>query len=241
MNFTTWREGNSANRMAGTIDLEDFFKRYTADQIRYAIASNAPETSDSEFTWKDFQHRCNGELLGKCGNLVNRVLVFIQNRCGGQAPSVQNLEAADEEFLRSIQGIGAQAAESFSHFKLRRASQLIMELAQLGNVFFDSKRPWLDAKQEETLPRMRATLSCCLQCLKTLAVISYPIIPATSCRVWEMLGFKDSLEVVGWERALSEKIPEGQKLPPPSILFQRIDDSVIEEEIQKLKSLSAAG
>jgi methionyl-tRNA synthetase len=234
-------EGKQFSKSEGWyIDLEDFFKRYTSDQIRYAIASNAPETSDSEFTWKDFQLRCNGELLGKYGNLVNRVLVFIQNQCQGITPEPQSLESIDQEFLKNIQEIARQAAESYEQFKLRRASQLVMELAQLGNVYFDSKRPWQDAKQEETRGRMRNTLACCLECLNVLALLSFPIIPHTAEQVWKMLGNDQKLEEKGWSRILTEKVPTGKKLSAPTILFQKIEDSQIEEEIQKLKQLSAA-
>lgn len=234
-------EGRQFSKSDGWyIDLEDFFKRYTPDQIRYVIASNAPETSDSEFTWKDFQLRCNGELLGKYGNLVNRVLVFIQNQCQGKAPVATPLETIDQEFLQNIQEIARQAAESYEQFKLRRASQLIMELAQLGNVYFDSKKPWHDAKHDSTRNRMYTTIACCLECLKVLALISFPIIPASAERVWQMLGYPESLQERGWERILSEKMPEGQAIPIPSVLFQKIEDSQIEEEMQKLQKLSAS-
>lgn len=234
-------EGRQFSKSDGWyIDLEDFFKRYTTDQIRYTIASNAPETSDSEFTWKDFQQRCNGELLGKYGNLVNRVLVFIQNQCQGMTPAIQSLEPIDLEFLQNIQNIAQQAAESYEQFKLRRASQLVMELAQIGNVYFDSKRPWQDAKQEETRERMKNTLACCLECLKTLALISFPIIPATAERVWQMLGYQNSIQKMGWAQILSEKVPANQLLSAPTILFQRIEDSQIEEEIHKLQQLSSS-
>jgi methionyl-tRNA synthetase len=234
-------EGRQFSKSDGWyIDLEDFFKRYTSDQIRYAIASNAPETSDSEFTWKDFQHRCNADLLGKYGNLVNRVLVFIRNQCNGLTPLQEGLETIDHQFLQNIQQIVQQIAESYDQFKLRRASQLVMELAQLGNIYFDSKRPWQDAKQEATRSRMRTTLACCLECLKTLALISFPIIPTTAEHVWQMLGYHDTIQQRGWRKILSEKILEGQPIPVPVILFQKIEDEQIEEEIQKLKQLSAA-
>ena len=214
-----------------------FFYPLFADQIRYTIAANAPETADSEFTWKDFQS-CNGDLLGKYGNLVNRVLVFAKNQCGGIAPTAHILERVDEEFLQHIQKIAREAAESYEQFKLRKASQLVMELAQIGNVYFDSKRPWQDAKQQETRERMKTTLACCLECLKTLALISFPIIPTTAERVWQMLGYKDTIQQRGWLQVVSEKIPEGQQIPAPIILFQKVEDSQIEEGIQKLQKLS---
>lgn len=233
-------EGKQFSKSDGwTIDLEDFFKRYTSDQIRYAIASNAPETSDSEFTWKDFQHRCNSELLGKYGNLVNRVLVFIRNQMGGATPAPGPLEPIDQEFLQHILTIVHQAAESFEQFKVRKACQLVMELAQIGNVYFDSKRPWKDVKEETTHGRLKTTLAYCLECLKALAVISHPIIPETSARLWQMLGFSDTLEERGWEKGLSTKIPEGLILPQPAVLFQKIEDAQIEEEVAKLHQLSS--
>ena len=234
-------EGRQFSKSDGWyIDLDDFFTRYSSDQIRYVIAANAPETADSEFTWKDFQNRCNGELLGKYGNLVNRVLVFIQNQCQGITPSSVVLESIDLEFLQNIKKIAEQGGESFEQFKLRRGSQLMMELAQLGNVYFDTKRPWQDAKNEESRPRMEATLACCLECLKTLALLSSPIIPETADRLWKMLGYQDSIQELGWNQILSEKFPEGRVLTAPLILFHRIEESQIDEEIEKLQRLSLA-
>lgn len=232
-------EGRQFSKSDGWyIDLEDFFKKYTADQIRYVIAANAPETADSEFTWKDFQLRCNGELLGKYGNLVNRVLVFMQNQCNGVAPKIAELEPIDSEFLQGIKDLVKQAGNSFEQFKLRRASQIVMELAQLGNVYFDNKRPWSDAKLPEKRLRMETTLACCLECLKALALISLPIIPETAERVWKMLGYDDTIENRGWTAVMSEKFPAGRGIAVPTILFQKVEDSQIEEEVQKLQQLS---
>lgn len=234
-------EGRQFSKSEGWyIDLEDFFKRYTSDQIRYAIASNAPETSDSEFTWKDFQLRCNSDLLGKYGNLVNRVLVFLQTHGGGVVPPISNLEAIDQEFLDNIKKITDEAAEAYAHFKIRRASQLIMELAQLGNVYFDSKHPWKDVKDASTKGRMETTLACCLECLKALALISTPIIPTAAQQLWKMLGYTESQEKLGWESVMKGSVPAGMQLERPDILFQRIEDATIEKEIQKLHELSAA-
>lgn len=233
-------EGRQFSKSDGWyIDLEDFFKRYTSDQIRYAIASNAPETSDSEFTWRDFQLRCNSDLLGKYGNFVNRVLVFIYNQCEGMAPEIGELEQIDKDFMEQITKLTQQAWENYDQFKVRKASFTVMELAQLGNIYFDSKRPWKDVKTSDSLPRLKTTLGCCLECLKALALISFPIIPTTAEQIWRMLGFQDSLEARGWEGVLSAKIPTGQKIESPKVLFQKIEDSQIQEEIEKLKKLSA--
>lgn len=219
-----------------TIDLEEFFKKFTPDQIRYAIASNAPETADSEFTWKDFQLRCNSDLLGKFGNLVNRVLVFAKNNCEGKVPPLTDLQPIDTQFLDQISQIGDEAKDAFENFKLRRASQLLMELAQTGNVYFDAKRPWQDAKDPARRNHMETTIAACLECLKALSLLAYPIIPQTSHKVWQLLGSTTPLQEWGWEKVLRERLPTGQKLQEPAILFARVEDEEIQLQIEKLKS-----
>lgn len=222
------------------IDLEDFFTRYTTDQIRYTIAANAPETADSEFTWKDFQLRCNTDLLGKYGNLVNRVLVFTKNQCGGMVPAEGHLQPIDTEFLNNIQRLVDEASAAYEAFKLRRACQVIMELAQLGNVYFDAKKPWIDAKSPETRKTMETTIACCMECLKALALISFPIIPSTATEVWKFLGITSKLNDSQWDDIKMMKIPAGQVLGEAKILFHKIEDEQIDQEIAKLHAMSAA-
>ena len=234
-------EGRQFSKSEGWyIDLEDFFKRFTTDQIRYAIASNAPETSDSEFQWKDFQNSCNSDLLGKYGNLVNRTLVFAKNQCNGKVPPMGSLLPIDRDFLLEVRRLIDQAAECYESFKVRRASQVVMELAQLGNVYFDGKKPWQNAKNPETRQSMSTTIACCLECLKTLALISFPIIPDTASKVWKMLGFATDLKDASWQEVASSPLPTGQLLGEPVILFQKIENDQIEQEIAKLRSLSVS-
>lgn len=226
-------EGRKFSKSEGwTIDLDDFFTRYTPDQIRYAIAANAPETSDAEFTWKDFQLRCNSELLGKYGNLVNRVLVFAQNNCKGCVPEHYPLQPIDQEFLDQISALVSQAKESYQTFKLRRVSQLIMELAQLGNIYFERKQPWKDAKDPAKTQQMELTIGCCLECLKALALISYPIMPETAASVWKMMGNEGELE--DFNAIMAAPLKAGQRLQTPKILFTKIEDEQIEQELSKL-------
>ncbi len=142
-------EGRQFSKSEGwTIDLADFFIQFTADQIRYTLAANAPENQDSEFTWRDFQNRCNSELLGKYGNLANRLLVFIQNQCDGKMQTA----APDAAFIKELHIKVEEAREAYDHFHLRKAAALVMEIAQLGNVYFDSHKPWALAKAAETRP-----------------------------------------------------------------------------------------
>lgn len=232
-------EGRQFSKSDGWfIDLDDFFTKYSVDQIRYAIASNAPETSDSEFTWKDFQHRCNGELLGKYGNLVNRVMVFAHNRCGGVMPAVEAVTAEDREFFDKLNGLQQEIVEAYAGFKLRRASQIIMEIAHLGNVYFDHMKPWVLAKDPATQARMHTVIANCLQCLKVLALVSLPVVPHTAQKVWQMLGFDGDLGSLNWDETVNTRIPEGQKLKEAQILFRKIEDAEIDQEIVKLQEMS---
>jgi methionyl-tRNA synthetase len=218
-----------------TIDLVAFFQKFTADQIRYVIAANAPETQDSEFTWKDFQIRCNSELLGKYGNFVNRTLVFAMNQCGAKVPTPSALKPDDEEFLEKVKNLADEASHAYETFHLRKASQVIMELAQLGNVYFDAKKPWQLAKDPNTRQEMENTIYCCLECMKTMALISLPIIPATAERLFTLLGFE--APPTSWQETVKTPIPSQHVLPKPQFLFARIEDEVIAAEVAKFKVL----
>lgn len=230
-------EGRQFSKSDGWyIDLEDFFTKYSVDQIRYAIASNAPETSDSEFIWKDFQLRCNGDLLGKLGNLVNRVLVFTRNQCDGKAPGMDALQPVDTELLENLRRLTAEAKEAYSQFKLRRASQILMEAVQAGNVYFDFKKPWKDAKDPALRAVMETTIALSLECIKTVALLAYPLIPTTAEKIWKQLGFQTSIETEGWEKITLLEVSAGQALGTPEILFRKIEDTEIESEIAKLKA-----
>lgn len=221
-----------------TVDLDSFFQKFTADQIRYTIAANAPETSDAAFTWKDFQLRCNSELLGKLGNFVNRVLVFAKMHCEGLVPPAETLQPIDSDFLDLLRKKLKEANEAFEQFKVRRASQILMEIAQAGNGYFDAKKPWLDAKEQARRGVMEVTISCCLECIKALAVAGFPIIPQTSEQIFAFLGFPKLLLDYGWEEAVLMPLPVGQLLGEPKILFKRVEDSEVEEEVKKLGALT---
>ncbi len=218
-------EGKQFSKSDGwTIDLADFFQRYTPDQARYALAANAPETADAEFSWKDFQMRCNAELLGKLGNFVNRVLVLMK----GTVPFAGPLTEVDQQFLQKIDLLMTEGAAQFETFHLRKASQMLMELAQVGNGYFDAKKPWGKGADPST------TISCCIECIKNLALLASPIIPETAQKIWEMLGFTTQLASEQWDAARKKEIPPGKVLPPPQLLFRKIEDTEIEEQISKL-------
>ena len=228
-------EGRQFSKSEGwTIDLERFFVHFTPDQIRYYLASNAPETSDSEFVWKDFQTRSNSELLGKYGNFANRTLVFAQKQCNGEIPKPHPADE-DKQFLARIQELAGEIEKAYEGFHLRKASQKIMELATLGNVYFDGKKPWALAKDPDTRKEMETTISCCIECLKVLALASSPIIPETAQKLWKLLGQEGQLENLNWRKIMDESLKPGTTLPETEPLVQKVEDEVIQAEEKLLQ------
>lgn len=232
-------EGRQFSKSEGWyIDLKEFFTKYTADQARYAIAANAPEMADSEFSWRDFQMRCNAELLGKFGNFVHRVLVFIKQNAQAQVPAQGEILEPDQKFLHQMKTLVDAANDSFESFHLRKASQILMELAQLGNAYFDFKKPWQLLKDPSQKSSLATTLSCCIECIKNLALLASPIIPDSAQKIWNLLGFHSELAKGNWDSIQKETVPVGQKLPEPTVLFRKVEDEEIEEQIAKLGKMN---
>lgn len=228
-------EGKQFSKSEGWyVDLQEFFSSYTSDQIRYTLAANAPETSDSDFSWKDFQMRCNSELLGKLGNFINRTLVFAQNNCDGKIPEPGPIEEEDERFLAKITEKCIETENNYENFRLRKASQCIMDLAQLGNAYFDGKKPWIASKDPSMHPQMNTTISCCMECIKALCLLSSPIIPEAAEKAWKLLGQKSIVAEQNWESFLKEKLASGTQLPKPKLLFRKVEDEEIISEVSKL-------
>lgn len=232
-------EGRQFSKSDGWyIDLADFLDRYTADQLRYTIAANAPETSDSEFTWKDFQTRSNADLLGKFGNFIHRTLVFIQNNCEAKLPTCGTLDARDEQFVKELNALVDKVEEAYAGFHVRLAAQTVMEIAALGNVYFDAKRPWQLAKDESTRSQMNTVLSLCVECVKMLALASCPIIPDTAEKIWNFLGQKE-IASQSWDEVKKMKLPANLPLLMPRTLFTRLEDEQIQKEIDMLNQSAA--
>ena len=231
-------EGRQFSKSEGWfIDLDSFFQNFTSDQIRYTIAANAPENQDSEFTWKDFEQRCNGDLLGKYGNFVNRTLVFAKNKLDGKVPPRHALQPIDTAFLSSLQNITSLIKEAYASFQLRKASQLIMELASCGNTYFDAKKPWHSLKQPETKQDTETTVNLCLYAIQCLALVSFPIIPQVATKIWHFLNLPSSLDKELWDDVLLRPLPIGQSLSEPAHLFQKIEEGLIQAEMDKLVQL----
>jgi len=217
------------------IDLDSFFKEFSVDQIRFYLAFIAPENHDSDFIWKDFQTCCNAELLGKFGNFIHRTLSFVDRFLEGKIPKVKKLNDIDKKFLNDIKSNIDEIDKAYNEFKLRKASQLIMELAGIANSYFDHKKPWFLVKDESKKEELLTTLNLCLKCIKALALVSFPIIPNSAQKIWEMIGFKDDLFKQSWKENVLLEIEEEKSIPQPKVIFNKIEDEIIDEQINKLK------
>ncbi|KKL61347.1 hypothetical protein LCGC14_2196200, partial [marine sediment metagenome] len=217
------------------IDLKSFFEKFTTDQIRFYLASIAPETHDSDFLWKDFQMHCNSELVGKFGNFIHRTLTFIQRFADQKIPKSYALDDVDQKFLDDIIKSITDIDIAYSNYKLRKATQIIMELSQIANVYFDHKKPWKMAKDESKKEELFTCLNLCLKCIKALSLMTSPIIPTSSQKIWKMIGNESGLSQGKWDSVKNLNLEEGKKLPPPEVIFQKIEDEKVIEEMDKLK------
>ncbi|NGX63387.1 MAG: Methionine--tRNA ligase [Candidatus Anoxychlamydiales bacterium] len=217
------------------IDLKSFFEKFTKDQIRFYLASIAPENHDSDFSFKDFQNHCNSELVGKFGNFIHRTLTFIQRFSDAKIPKSFDLDEVDQKFLKDIHKSIDDIYGAYSTYKLRKATQIVMELSQIANVYFDHKKPWVLAKDETKKQTLYTCLNLCLKCIKALALMSSPIIPSTAQKIYQMLGYTEDLSKQSWMDIKKLKLEEGKKLNLPEVIFKKIEDTQIVEEMDKLQ------
>lgn len=227
-------EGKKFSKSEGWyVDLAEFLQTFDSELLRYTLCANAPEQADADFHFRDFQRRGNRELLGKFGNFIHRCCVFCVEHLKGEIPKEIELKREEKEFIHQVKAGLEQVALCYQNFSPRRACIEIMQLAQQGNHFFDQKKPWKLLKEGNSKKELVATLYASLKCAQALAIAAFPILPKACQKIWKQLGFSTPLEKLSWEQALSSDMA-GQKLNPPHILFQKIEDAMIEKQIQQL-------
>jgi methionyl-tRNA synthetase len=231
-------EGRQFSKSEGWyIDIDEFFKKYKTDSIRYAIAVNAPETKDSEFTWKDFQLRNNSELANIFGNFAHRTLAFIEKYMNGVIPKTGKSSDSTKQVLSESEKIMDMISENYSKFEVRKACFNIMELGRLANKFYDTEAPWSSRKDD--MDKCNLTMETCCTLIARLAYVAYPVIPESSEKLWKMLGNMSKINMISWDK-IKTVSPAGQTLNNPKILFKRIEDDTIKEEIEKLHKQAEA-
>ena len=207
------------------------------DVLRYVLTANAPETKDNDFTWKEFQTRNNSELVAIYGNFVNRVSVLIQKYYNGLCPKGLHLNATDKALLHELPQIVQKMETAIEHYKFRDASQILMQMARVGNKYLADEEPWKHSKTDPD--RVEAILYTALQITAYLAIYSTPILPFTAAKLQQSLG----LENTDWNEAnreYSERIQTATQIQSPGLLFDKIEDSSIEKQMAKLQHNSTS-
>jgi methionyl-tRNA synthetase len=193
------------------------------------LTANAPETKDNDFTWKDFQARNNNELVAVLGNFVNRVLVLTQKYFSGQVPAKGELSVYDRDTLAAVANIKAEVEKSLDSFRFREALKNAMDLARLGNKYLADEEPWIIFKTDSE--RVETILHVCLQITASLTIILEPFLPFS---MEKLRGFL-RMEQLDWAK-LGETglLPAGHQVNQPELLFEKIEDDVIDVQLQKL-------
>ena len=205
------------------------------DVLRYVLCANAPETKDNDFTWKDFQARNNNELVAVLGNFVNRALVLTQKYYGGAVPPAGELTAYDREMVAEIPVIKKSLEENIENYRFREALKDAMNLARLGNKYLADSEPWKLVKTDPE--RVKTILNVALQITANIAVAIEPFMPFTAEKVLKLL----QIGKPGWDELGSTALLEaGHVIGTPELLFEKIEDSVIEAQLEKLAATKQA-
>ena len=205
------------------------------DVLKYVLTANAPETKDNDFTWKDYQTRNNNELVAILGNFVNRALVLTNKYYAGVVPTRGELTQSDKDTLAEIAAIKLNVEKSMDNFRIRESLKNAMDLARLGNKYLADEEPWkvvkTDAKRVETI------MNISLQITANLTICLEPFLPFSMDKLRGFL----NLEKMDWEKlGKTDLLPAGHQVNKPELLFEKIEDSVIETQLQKLNNTKKA-
>lgn len=232
------------------------------DVLRYTLNASAPETKDNDFTWKDFQARNNNELVAIFGNFINRVAVLTHKYYNGIVPKPSNFTEVDLETLATVKKYPEIISSSLERYRFREAGQELMNLARLGNKYLADEEPWKVIKQDED--RVRTIMFTALQIASALAILSEPFLPFTSNKLKRILNFtstsssdpqKDRVGSLstrlneefgqvaeGWEDVAIQDIliPADHQINPAELLFSKVEDDVIQKQLDKLEATKKA-
>jgi methionyl-tRNA synthetase len=209
------------------------------DVLRYALLANAPENKDNDFTWKDFQTKNNSELVGIFGNFVNRTVVLTQKYYDGLIPERGELHEIDKETLATLVDLPCKVSDALKSYKFRDALAGMMEIARLGNKYLADTEPWKVIKVDEE--RVKTIMNIATQITGTLSIVCEPFIPFTAAKLYEQLSLenwnlKGETAQPEWRDAgNTDLIPAGTQIKQGNLLFEKVEDSTIETQINKLQ------
>ena len=205
------------------------------DVLRYVLTANAPETKDNNFTWKDFQARNNNELVAVYGNFVNRALVLTHKYFDGKVPACGELTDYDKATIAEFMDVKAEVEKLLDGFKFREAQKEAMNLARIGNKYLADTEPWKLAKTD--MERVGTILNLSLQLAANLAIAFEPFLPFSSEKLRGMLG----METFEWEQlGRTDLLAAGHQLGKAELLFEKIEDSAIDAQMQRLEDIKKA-
>ncbi|MBB3702227.1 methionine--tRNA ligase [Alloprevotella rava] len=205
------------------------------DVLRYVLTANAPETKDNNFTWKDFQARNNNELVAVYGNFVNRALVLTQKYFGGKVPPCGELTEQDKEIIAEFRDVKAKVEELLEKFRFRDAQKEAMNLARIGNKYLADSEPWKVFKTDPK--RVETILNLSLQLVANLAIAFEPFLPFSSEKLRSMINMPN----LKWDNlGQTDLLVAGHELNKPELLFEKIEDEVVEAQIKKLEETKKA-
>ena len=205
------------------------------DELRYTLTANAPETKDNNFTWKNYQDCTNNELVAIYGNFVNRALQLTQKYYEGVVPACGELTEYDKETLNEFKDVKQKVEALLENFKFRDAQKEAMNLARIGNKYIADMEPWKVVKTDPE--RVKTIIYISLQLTANLAIAFEPFLPFSSQRLREMINMED----FSWESLGStELLPAGKQLAKPGLLFTKIEDEVIQAQLDKLEATKKA-
>jgi methionyl-tRNA synthetase len=208
--------------------MEDFPDK--EDVLRYSLTSNAPETKDNDFTWKDFQAKNNNELLAILGNFINRTFVLTHTHYNGIVPDRMDLNEADKLLIEQIASYPKLIGSSIEKYHFREGLNELMNLARLGNKYLTDNEPWKEIKTNPQ--RVKTVMNIALQIAANLTILCEPFLPFTAKKLQQMLNLKPHL----WSNAGNANLLEhGHVINQPELLFEKIDDKAIEQQLLKLE------
>lgn len=212
--------------------VKDYIERFPPDPLRYTLTSILPENKDSDFSWKDFQAKNNSELADILGNFINRCLSFTVKNFDNKVPNPGSLQTIDREMLQEIKRAESETADLIENFKLRDACRRFMDLARNANKYFNDSEPWKTLKSDRE--KCQSTLYVSIQVVKALAIIMHPFIPFTSEKVWKMLNQNGTVMEQDWSKISDSVVPAEHTLGKIEIIFTKIEDEMIQKEVDAL-------
>jgi methionyl-tRNA synthetase len=204
------------------------------DELKYVLTAIAPESKDSEFTWKEYQTRVNSELADILGNFVNRALVLTHKYYDGKIPACGELTETDEQVIAEMGQLPKKIAALIYQYKLRDAQAEAMHLARMGNKYLADQEPWKLIKTDPD--RVATIMNIALQITANLSIVLQPFLPLTASKLEGFLNFKSK----DWNDAGTvHLLNAGDAINNPEILFQKIEDELVQAEVEKLKGAQA--